>query len=110
MTYQLQPKPDQSVDLADPGNLCPHCAPRIHTPVATLKDEYGGVSHIIIDDHCYVLVNGTKTVKHWYKEAVAALQTLPADPRGLEPSVCCAAPGPAGPQPGPPVQEAGQLT
>lgn len=26
-------------------------------PVATLADEYGGVSHWIQDDHCYVLVN-----------------------------------------------------
>lgn len=26
-------------------------------PVATLADEYGGVSHWIVDDHCYVLVN-----------------------------------------------------
>lgn len=27
----------------------------VHTPVATLEDEYGGVCHIIEDDHCYVL-------------------------------------------------------
>lgn len=26
-------------------------------PVASLADEYGGVSHWIVDDHCYVLVN-----------------------------------------------------
>jgi hypothetical protein len=25
------------------------------TPIATLKDEYGGVAHIWADDHCYVL-------------------------------------------------------
>ena len=51
-------------------------------PVATLKDEYGGVSHIIEDDHCYVLVNGSfergfATVKHWYPEAVEAMKKLP---------------------------------
>lgn len=52
------------------------------TPVASLRDEYGGVSHIIIDDHCYVLVNGEDngpygTSSHWYKEAVQLLRTLP---------------------------------
>jgi hypothetical protein len=26
-------------------------------PVATLKNDAGGVSHIIVDDHCYVLIN-----------------------------------------------------
>ena len=52
-------------------------------PVATLKDEYGGVSHIILDDHCYVLCNGSADngiftmVKHWYPEAVDAMRTLP---------------------------------
>ena len=84
MTYRLQPKPDESVELMD-GSIC--------TPAATLKDEYGGVSHIIIDDHCYVLVNGEDDqgrcamVKHWFTEAVVALQGLPADPRKLEQSV-----------------------
>ena len=73
--YQLQLKPDVKVVVS--GNE--------HVPVATLKDEYGGVSHIIVDDHCYVLVNGGSerafaTVQHWYREAVAALRTLP-DPR-----------------------------
>lgn len=57
------------------------------TPVATLKDEHGGVSHIIIDDHCYVLVQGLgkseghvevfRMVKHWYQEAVDALNLCP---------------------------------
>ena len=71
--YKLQDKPDESVTLVSGSKL---------TPVATLRDEYGGVSHIIVDDHCYVLVNGgdgrgfTK-VKHWYREAVEALKTLP---------------------------------
>lgn len=26
-------------------------------PVASLADEHGGMSHWILDDHCYVLVN-----------------------------------------------------
>ena len=53
------------------------------TPVATLKDQYGGISHIIEDDHCYVLINGAvdrpfAMVRHWYPEAVEAMKTLPA--------------------------------
>lgn len=51
-------------------------------PLVTLVDEYGGVSHIAIDDHCYVLYNGSvdgpfRMTAHWYPEAVAALQGLP---------------------------------
>ena len=54
-------------------------------PLATLKSESGGVSHIILDDHCYVLVNefdgvGHK-VYHWYSEAIDALKTLAAPER-----------------------------
>jgi len=71
--YKLQDVPDSNVTLKN-GSIA--------TPVATLKDEYGGVSHIIEDDHCYVLVNGSYdrgfgTVKHWYTEAVNAIKTLP---------------------------------
>lgn len=71
--YALQLVPDEKVTLRN-GSIC--------TPVVTLKDEYGGVSHIIIDDHCYVLVNGSHergfaTVKHWYREAAEAMQGLP---------------------------------
>lgn len=70
--YVLQIIPDEKVTLG--GSVC--------TPVATLKDEYGGVSHIIVDNHCYILVNGSykhgfATVKHWYREAVEAMQGLP---------------------------------
>ena len=54
----------------------------IVTPIATLADEHGGMSHIIEDDHCYVLINGGithnfKMTHHWYPEAVDALKTLP---------------------------------
>lgn len=71
--YQLQDKPDSNVTLGRGSEV---------TPVATLKDEHGGISHIIKDDNCYVLVNGSadggfKMVKHWYPEAVEALKTLP---------------------------------
>jgi hypothetical protein len=71
--YKIQETPDEKVILRN-GSIA--------TPIATLKDEYGGISHIIEDDHCYVLVNGSKergfaTVKHWYAEAVKAIKTLP---------------------------------
>ena len=71
--YKLQKEPDKKVTLKS-GSIA--------IPLATLKDEYGGISHIIEDDHCYVLINGAKdrpfiTVKHWYPEAVEAIKTLP---------------------------------
>lgn len=71
--YVLQQAAEPSVALRNGSE---------YRPVATLKDEFGGVSHIIVDDHCYVLVNGSAdrgfdTVKHWYREAVEALQALP---------------------------------
>lgn len=70
--YVLQEKPDKGAQLANGSFL---------TPLATLTDEFGGCSHIIKDDHCFVLVNGAKgklfkMVKHWYPEAVEALKTL----------------------------------
>jgi len=52
-------------------------------PLATLRSKYGGVAHIISDDHCYVLMldntsgHGFVSVKHWFKEAVKAVQGLP---------------------------------
>ena len=71
--YVLQEKPDEEITGKWSG-----CRPR-----ATLKSEYGGVVHIINDDHCYVLLldntsgHGFVAVKHWFKEAVEALQGLP---------------------------------
>lgn len=61
------------------------------TPVATLKDEAGGVAHIWVDDHCYVLglerthqdtsESPVKTVvnptHHIFREAFEVLKTLP---------------------------------
>jgi hypothetical protein len=71
--YKVQASPGKAIELKN-GSVV--------TPVCTLKDEHGGISHIIIDDHCYVLVNrsderGFATVKHWYPEAVAAMADLP---------------------------------
>lgn len=47
-------------------------------PVVTLEDEYGGESVIGVDDHCFVLFNGSeerdfRAVTHWHEEAVRAL-------------------------------------
>ncbi len=51
-------------------------------PVATLKDEYGGVTHVVRDDGCYILINGGVDVPYkissWiYPEAFEVLKTLP---------------------------------
>lgn len=71
--YKVQEKPDDTAKL---------CNGSVVTPLVTLRDEHGGVSHIIMDDHCYVLIqrkiNGgdgqcCNMVKHWYKEAMDAL-------------------------------------
>jgi len=66
------------------------------TPVATLKDEWGGVAHIWVDDGCYqlglermvpVTHNGrthisdktviVKPVTHIFPEAFEVMKTLP---------------------------------
>jgi len=51
------------------------------SPVATLKDEFGGVCQIINDDHCYVVClkqqDGTyKPTTHIFKEAFEVLSKL----------------------------------
>jgi len=51
------------------------------SPVATLKDGFGGVCQIINDDHCYVLClkneDGTyKPTTHIFKEAFEVLVKL----------------------------------
>jgi len=71
--YKLQDAPDEIATMANTSTV---------SPIATLKDEYDGISHIIEDDHCYVLINGRKDrpfsmVKHWYPEAIEALKLLP---------------------------------
>ena len=65
-------------------------------PVATLKDDHGGVAHIWVDDHCYVLglermesltsdseeeliVRPTHLL---FPEAFDLLKTLPSLPNG----------------------------
>lgn len=70
--YVLQDKPDKEFQTKT----------GMEKPVATLKDEHGGISQIATDDHCYVLYNGADNrifvpVKHWYREAVEALKLLP---------------------------------
>lgn len=71
--YTLQTKPDDLVKLKN-GTL--------YRPVITLRDEYGGVSHIVRDGPCYVLVNGTpedgfEIATHWYAEVIGAVKGLP---------------------------------
>ena len=72
--YILQDKPDPEIAMIGGST---------RIPVATLKDEHGGISHIVQDDHCYVLVNRGAlsgkylSVSDWYPEAVEAMKTLP---------------------------------
>lgn len=70
--YIVQEKPDETAQLAGGGKV---------RPLVTLKDEYGGICHIIMDDNCYVLINGiggklSNMVKHWHREAAIALAEL----------------------------------
>jgi len=75
--YQLQEEPDKEFVLTSGGKI---------TPLATLKDEYGGIAHICMDDHCYVLYVKVSAYKdrevfysatHWFSEAVAVLKKMP---------------------------------
>jgi len=71
--YELQEFPDKQATTKN-GSII--------EPIATLKDEHGGISHIVQDDHCYVLYNGSKDRPFnisawWYKEAIAVLKNLP---------------------------------
>lgn len=58
------------------------------TAVLTLKDSYGGIVHIAVDDGCYVLYlenissKGQASMYHWwFPAAVSALKTLPDNAR-----------------------------
>jgi len=77
--YRVQPNPDPIATL-DNGSVL--------TPLATLKDEHGGVAHIIEDDHCLVLVlnagrkdDRVQMTSWWFPEAVEASRTLPVPRR-----------------------------
>ena len=71
--YKIQENADEKAVLSNDS---------VVIPLMTLKDEYGGISHIINDDHCYVLINKSgdgrfSMSRHWYREAVRALKRLP---------------------------------
>ena len=71
--YKLQQNPDKSATLENGSEVA---------PLATLKDEYGGVSHIIKDDKCFVLINKQSPANTygftswWYNEAAQAMKGL----------------------------------
>lgn len=52
-------------------------------PVASLEDEYGGIVHMWIDDHCYVIgindgLEGDLVIlTHIFLEVFQVLKTLP---------------------------------
>lgn len=43
-----------------------------------------GYSHIAVDDHCYVLLNGGRMSAWWFREALDILRTLPENPEGAQ--------------------------
>ncbi|CAH0998026.1 hypothetical protein EMA8858_04161 [Emticicia aquatica] len=52
------------------------------SPIATLKDEYGGICQIIKDDHCYVIClkgenNYYSPTSYIFKEVFEVLKYLP---------------------------------
>lgn len=78
--YKILRKPDKTAALKNGSEV---------TPVCTLADEYGGRSHIIVDDGCYVLINGGVDQPYgmsawWYREAIEALRDLPTNPEDVE--------------------------
>jgi hypothetical protein len=71
--YVVQATPDDEVKIGKGLKV---------KPIATLKNEYGDVSHIIKEDHCYVLINKIcrggpfKRSYYWFPEVVDALKHL----------------------------------
>lgn len=68
--YEVQKERDGSAAMENGSEV---------RPLVTLKDGSGGVSHIIMDDGCYVLINNCgeggsfRTASHWYPAAAHAL-------------------------------------
>jgi len=93
--YVLQPYPDYEINvLISDDYYFTQGRPSKHRPLATLKDEYGGIAHIIQDDGCYMLVlrdvgvtpEGElvfKATEWWFPEAVRALRKLPDPGKAL---------------------------
>ena len=44
-----------------------------------------GYSHVVVDDHCWVVVNGGYPSAHLYREAMAVLKQLPDHPNDYGP-------------------------
>lgn len=75
MTYEITAEPPHEI-TGDNGST--------NLARLTLEDGYGGRFHIVVDDHCYVLMcerDGKCTqVTHWFPEAVEAMRHLPLHP------------------------------
>lgn len=74
--YKIQEKPHARAVLTNGEEV---------KPLVTLVDEGHGTSHIIMDDGCYVLINGQRgggygMSCHWFPEAAQALAGLMAAP------------------------------
>jgi len=73
--YRVQDQPDSTAVLDNGVDL---------SPLVTLRDDFGGVAHIIEEDHCYVLtINGGRTdgrvqrTAWWFREAWESARQLP---------------------------------
>jgi len=76
--YRTQSAPDSRVLLENGSETY---------PLATLRDEYGGEAHIILDDHCHVLViknaeGSFSRTSWWFREALEASRNLPLPSMG----------------------------
>jgi len=75
VSWKLTSTPDDSVQLGEDTI----------TPVKTLTDGYGGRAHIVVDDHCYLLLlehgdGKCHSTAWWFAAAVDALRQLPVCP------------------------------
>lgn len=72
--YKVQDIPDQPFLVVDGGYI------NSLKPLITLKNEHGGLSHIVKDDNHYVLYNygggSFNKTYYWYPEAIVAVRQL----------------------------------
>lgn len=79
MTYRPIASPDADVRLAATGDSLGRLL------VTLVDDQSGQRFHIGYDDGCYVLYaerdKEAKPTTYWFREAVAAMKSLPENPR-----------------------------
>ena len=86
MSWKLTSTPDGVVNLGGwAGRSSRSSEQDTVTPVKTLTDGYGGRAHIVVDDHCYLLLlehsdGKCHATAWWFAAAVDALRQLPVCP------------------------------